>query len=93
MQVHNFYDDPVPSVRNPLNSIALSPDAMRFNSYSLRNAQDDYGDFQSVLPSPNSCLLHGEAECRRPAWLINLFQRRRHRSKSDHHNASCTKEP
>ena len=92
MQVHNFYDDPVPSVRNPLNSIALSPDAMRFNSYNLRNVQDDYGDFQSVLPSPNSCQLHGEGSCRKPVWLIKWFQRRKRRFKSAHHDASGVKE-
>ncbi len=92
MQVHNFYDVPVPSVRNPLNSIALSPDAVRFNSYNLQNVQEDYGDFQSVLPSPNSCLLHGDGKCLKPAWLINLFQRRRRRSKTGHHGASCKKE-
>lgn len=76
MQVHNFYEDPVPSVRNPLNSIALSPDSVRYNSYNLRNVQDDYGDFQSVLPSPNSCLLHGDGSCRKPARLMSWIQRR-----------------
>ena len=92
MQVHNFYEDPVPTVRNPLNSIALSPDAIRFNSYNLQNVQEDYGDLQSILPSPNSCLLHGDGSCRKPAWLINWFQRRRRRSKPEHQGISGTKE-
>ena len=92
MQMHNFYDDPVPSVRNPLNSIVLSPDSIRSNSYNLQNAQDDYGDFQSILPSPNSCLLYGDGSCRKPGRLISWFQRRKRRSKPDHQGTRGQKE-
>ncbi len=69
MQVQHFFRDPVPSVRNPLDSIALSPDSMKFGSYHLQDVQSEFSDFQSVLPSPNSCLLHGDGECRKGSWL------------------------
>jgi hypothetical protein len=83
MQVRNFYEDPLPSVRNPLNSIALSPDSIRYNNHDLRSVPQDFGDFQSIMPPLNSCLLYSEGNCRKPAWLVGWFQRCWGRNKSE----------
>jgi hypothetical protein len=88
MQVRHYYEDPLPSVRNPLNSIALSPDSIRYNSYSLQNVQEDFGDFQSILPSPSSCFLYGDGSFRKPARLIRWLQRCRGRIKSKRTNGT-----
>jgi hypothetical protein len=82
MQVQNFYEDPLPSVRHPLNSIALSPDSIRCSHHDLRDIPEDFGDFQSILPPLNSCLLYSDGNCRQPAWLVGWFQRCRGRKKS-----------
>jgi hypothetical protein len=41
MQIHNFYADPVPSIRNPLDSIVLNPHTMKPNDFSLSNTKED----------------------------------------------------
>ena len=41
MQIHNFYADPVPSVRNPLDSIVLSPHTIKPNDFSLASMKGD----------------------------------------------------
>jgi len=41
MQIHNFYADPVPSIRNPLDSIVLSPHTIKPNDFSLTKMKGD----------------------------------------------------
>lgn len=88
MQVRNFYEDPVPSVRSPLNSIALSPDSIKYSGYDLQNVQDEFSDFQSILPSPSSCRLHGDGNCRKHGrlirWAQNLLGQNRKECFEDH---------
>ncbi|CAB1064953.1 hypothetical protein D1BOALGB6SA_9750 [Olavius sp. associated proteobacterium Delta 1] len=60
MQIHNFYSDPVPSVRNPLDSIVLSPHTIRAHHISLTDMDEDSSDYQSLLPSIRSCEFHGQ---------------------------------
>ena len=63
MQIHNFYSDPVPSVRNPLDSIVLSPHTLRTDHISLTGMDEDSSDYQSLLPSIRSCELHDQDTC------------------------------
>lgn len=63
MQIQNFYSDPVPSVRNPLDSIVLSPHTIKANDFSLADMQEDPGDYQSLLPSLRSCEFHDQDTC------------------------------
>ena len=60
MQIQNFYSDPVPSVRNPLDSIVLSPHTLKGNDFGLADMAEDPGDYQSLLPSLPSCELHDQ---------------------------------
>jgi hypothetical protein len=55
MQIHNFYADPFPSIRNPLDSIVLSPHTIKANDFSLTNRMEDCCDYQTLLPSISSC--------------------------------------
>ncbi len=41
MQTHNFYANPVPSIRNPLDSIVLNPHTIKPNDFSLTNMKED----------------------------------------------------
>jgi len=63
MQIHNFYSDPVPSVRNPLDSIVLSPHTLRTDHISLTGMDEDSSDYQSLLPSIRSCEFHDQDTC------------------------------
>ena len=63
MQIHNFYSDPVPSVRNPLDSIVLSPHTINPAEFSLVAIERDYNDYQSLLPSICSCQYHDQENC------------------------------
>ena len=63
MQIHNFFSDPVPSVRNPLDSIVLSPHSINANDFGLADFAEDPNDYQSVLPSLCSCAYHDQAAC------------------------------
>jgi hypothetical protein len=63
MQIHNFYSDPVPSVRNPLDSIVLSPHTLRMDHISLKDMDEDSSDYQSLLPSLSSCEYHDQDTC------------------------------
>jgi hypothetical protein len=63
MQILNFYSDPVPSVRNPLDSIVLSPHTFKGNDFGLADMGEDPGDYQSLLPSIRSCELHDQDTC------------------------------
>ena len=63
MQIHNFYADPVPSIRNPLDSIVLSPHTIKPNDSSLTGMKADYGDYQTLLPSISSCQYHDRNAC------------------------------
>jgi len=63
MQIHNFYADPVPSIRNPLDSIVLSPHTIQPNDCSLTNMKADYGDYQTLLPSISSCQYYDRNSC------------------------------
>jgi len=64
MQIHNFFSDPVPSVRNPLDSIVLSPHSINANDFGLADFAEDPNDYQSVLPSLCSCAYHDQAACK-----------------------------
>ena len=88
MQIHNFYADPMPSVRNPLDSIVLSPHTMQYNEFSLDDAEADACDYRSLLPSPSSCKYYYYNTGRRSnasaryiwgrCWhIISLFGRRK----------------
>jgi hypothetical protein len=60
MQIRNFYSDMVPSVRNPLDSIVLSPHTLH-HDYAV---DESVGDYQSLLPSPCCCQYHEQgADC------------------------------
>ena len=63
MQIHNFYTDPVPSVRNPLDSIVLSPHTVNANDFGLAEPEKDSNDYRSVLPSICSCAYHSQNAC------------------------------
>ena len=79
MQIQNFYSDPVPSVRNPLDSIVLSPHTINSNDFSLAGMQEDPGDYQSLLPSISSCEYHEQDTCSQAElfsrWLRDIFCR------------------
>ena len=63
MQIHNFYADPVPSTRNPLDSIVLSPHTIKANDFSLTGMKEDYCDYQTLLPSVSSCQYYDRNAC------------------------------
>jgi hypothetical protein len=63
MQIHNFYTDPVPSIRNPLDSIVLSPHTFKGCDFGLADMGEDSSDYQSVLPSICSCDYHAQDTC------------------------------
>jgi len=63
MQIQNFYSDPVPSVRNPLDSIVLSPHTLRTDHISLTDMDEDSSDYQSLLPSIRSCEFFDQGTC------------------------------
>ena len=63
MQIQNFYADPVPSIRNPLDSIVLSPHTIKPNDYCLINMKEDSCDYQTLLPSISSCQYYGRDAC------------------------------
>ena len=63
MQIHNFYADPVPSIRNPLDSIVLSPHTIKPDDYCLINMEEDSCDYQTLLPSISSCQYHDRDAC------------------------------
>ncbi|CAB1074512.1 hypothetical protein D1AOALGA4SA_2331 [Olavius algarvensis Delta 1 endosymbiont] len=65
MQIHNFYADPIPSVRNPLDSIVLSPHTLRTDHISLTDMEEDSSGYQSLLPSVDSCDYHAQVTCSR----------------------------
>ncbi len=71
MQIHNFYTDPVPSVRNPLDSIVLSPHTINANDFGLTDPEKDSNDYRSVLPSICSCAYHGQDTSRKRDSISN----------------------
>jgi hypothetical protein len=74
MQIHNFYSDPVPSVRNPLDSIVLSPHTIRFNDFSLADMEEASSDYQSLLPSISSCEYHEQDTCSQTELFSRCFR-------------------
>lgn len=74
MQIHNFYTDPVPSVRNPLDSIVLSPHTIKPNDFSLAEVVDEVQDYQSVLPSISSCEYHEQDTCSQSKLFSRCFR-------------------
>ena len=60
MQIDNFYSDPVPSVRNPLDSIVLSPHTLGNHDAGLAQMEVGTSDYRSVLPSIPSCEYHDQ---------------------------------
>ena len=73
MQINNFYSDPVPSVRNPLDSIVLSPHTLESNDTGLAGMGEDPGDYQSLLPSIRSCKYHDQDSCRDGNYLLRYI--------------------
>jgi hypothetical protein len=73
MQIQNFYSDPVPSVRNPLDSIVLSPHTLKGNGIGLADMTEGPGDYQSLLPSIPSCELHDQDTCLQANSLPRLI--------------------
>ena len=67
MQIQNFYSDPIPSVRNPLDSIVLSPHTIRTHDINLAELEDVSNGYQSLLPSLDSCQYHDQDACLPPA--------------------------
>ena len=63
MQIHNFYADPVPSIRNPLDCIVLSPHTIMPTDFSLTNMKEDCCDYQTLLPSISSCQYYDRYVC------------------------------
>jgi hypothetical protein len=63
MQIRNFYVDPVPSIRSPLDSIVLSPHTIKSNDFSLTGMKEDYCDYQTLLPSISSCQYYDRNAC------------------------------
>ncbi len=79
MQIHNFYSDPVPSVRNPLDSIVLSPHTIKPNDFGLANMEEDSSDYQSLLPSICRCEYHDQNTCKEANSLPRyIWDRCRH---------------
>jgi hypothetical protein len=76
MQIHNFYTDLVPSVRNPLDSIVLSPHDIRPNDASLTNIGEDACDYQTLLPSISRCEYHDQC-IRLPTNSFSMWIRNR----------------
>jgi|GEM_PF-1406669 len=74
MQIHNFYSDPVPSVRNPLDSIVLSPHTIKANDFGLAAPEEDSSDYQSVLQSIRSCGYHDQDTCSQSKSLLTCVQ-------------------
>ena len=70
MQINNFYSDPLPSVRNPLDSIVLSPHTIRSHDTSLAQREAATGDYRSVLPSIPSCEYHDQDTCSPPVVFL-----------------------
>ena len=69
MQINNFYSDPMPSVRNPLDSIVLSPHTVKPNEANLVDFEKDFSDYRSVLPSLCSCEYHSQDGYRPRGWF------------------------
>ncbi len=69
MQINNFYADPMPSVRNPLDSIVLSPHTVKPTEANLVDIERVFSDYRSVLPSVCSCEYHSRDACRQLAWF------------------------
>lgn len=63
MQINNFYTDPLPSVRNPLDSIVLSPHTIKANDFGLVDMEKNSSDYQAILPSICSCEYHDQDAC------------------------------
>lgn len=88
MQIHNFYSDPVPAIRNPLDSIVLSPHAIKPNDFSMTDLKEDCCDYQTLLPSISSCKYYDGDACRQTNSLQKCiwkkcfqFIKRRHPKK------------
>ena len=73
MQIHNFYADPVPSIRNPLDSIVLSPHTVQPNDFSLTIMKEDCGDYQTLLPPISSCQYYGRNDCMQAKSLLKCI--------------------
>ena len=69
MQIHNFYTDPIPSIRNPLDSIVLSPHTIKPNDFSLISMMEDGCDYQTLLPSISSCDYYDRKACKQSKSL------------------------
>ncbi len=68
MQINHFYSDSLPTVRNALDSIVLSPHTVRPNEVGLMDDENNLSDYQSVLPPVCSCEFHDQATCRSASY-------------------------
>ncbi len=75
MQINNFYTDPLPSVRNPLDSIVLSPHTIQASDFGLANMEEDCSDYRSILPSICSCKYHGQDACSQSTSFLAYIRR------------------
>ena len=76
MQIHNFYPDLLPTVRNPLDCIVLSPHTIKPNDFCLANMEEgDACDYQTLLPSISRCKYHDQDACPQPhlfaGWILS----------------------
>jgi len=69
MQINNFYSDPVPAIRNPLDSIVLSPHTIKPNDFSMTDIKEECCDYQTFLPSISSCQFYDGNACMQSASL------------------------
>jgi hypothetical protein len=73
MQIHNFYADPLPSIRNPLDSIVLSPHTIKSNDFSMTDMKADCCDYQTLLPSISSCQYYDRTACTHTNSLLRCI--------------------
>ena len=76
MQIDNFYSDPVPSVRNPLDSIVLSPHTLGNHDAGLAQMEVGTSDYRSVLPSIPSCEYHDQDTCTPPSLMLKRVRQK-----------------
>ena len=84
MQIHNFYPDMLPSVRNPLDCIVLSPHTIKANDFCLANLEEgDACDYQALLPSISRCKYHDRDACPQPhlfaGWILSKYHKLFHK--------------
>jgi hypothetical protein len=64
----------MPSVRNPLDSMVLSPHTVKPNEASLVGIEKEFSDYRSVLPSVCSCEYHGRDARHLSGWFARCIK-------------------